>query len=63
MRLIFLLFVAILKNSDAAGKKGDFDFLIFVQDWPISDCIDWLSQNESRTGCSIKGKHLANGLA
>jgi hypothetical protein len=34
-------------------QKDDFDFLVLIQDWPVSDCIDWLSKNN--TDCSIKG--------
>ncbi len=36
------------------GRK-DFDFLIFAQDWPISDCIQWETKT-TKNECSIKSK-------
>ena len=35
----------------------DFDFLMFTQLWPISNCIDWEERDHDNT-CSLNGKFL-----
>ena len=35
-----------------------FDFLMFTQLWPISNCIDWEERDHDNT-CSLNGKLLS----
>ena len=44
-------------NHAKNTKRGDFDYFLFTQDWPVSDCIDWLSKYNT-TKCSIKGNKI-----
>ena len=34
-----------------------FDFILFAQVWPISNCIDWEERSEDNT-CSLPSKYL-----
>ena len=46
-------------ESEALTESHDyhFDFLMFTQLWPISNCIDWEERDHDNT-CSLNGKYL-----
>ena len=46
-------------ESEALTESHDdyFDFLMFTQLWPISNCIDWEERDHDNT-CSLNGKFL-----
>ena len=39
-----------------------FDFLMFTQLWPISNCIEWEERDHENT-CSLNGKYVLFWLA
>eukprot|EP00093_Oithona_nana_P010941 10941.XXX_250311_249084_1 [CDS] Oithona nana genome sequencing. len=58
MTMIVLIWVISLLSYSFYAQGVDsnkYDVIFFVQDWPISDCIDW--QRNSGGRCSIKDYH------
>ena len=55
---------SILPKLEMTNKPHDhqFDFLMFTQLWPISNCIDWEERNHDNT-CSLNGKYVLLWLA
>ena len=54
MHVILSIFFTLFITVSGAAQ---YDYLTFVQDWPISDCIDWLEAIPSASKCSIKGNY------
>ena len=46
-----------LETSESTSHHHDhkFDFILFAQVWPISNCIDWEERSEDNT-CSLPSK-------
>ena len=44
-------------EASTESHDHDFDFLMFTQLWPISNCIDWEERDHDNT-CSLNGKFL-----
>ena len=48
------------ENSESTSHHHHdhkFDFILFAQVWPISNCIDWEERSEDNT-CSLPSKYL-----
>ncbi|XP_044744988.1 ribonuclease Oy-like [Coccinella septempunctata] len=60
--LLFLEFSECVDNT--VSKNSDFDYLLYSQRWPITDCLEWRDKNETNE-CNMpkqRNSFLVHGL-
>ena len=51
LALVLVLVATVVVEVEAA--EDDFDFFIFAQNWPVTNCIEW-KERSSRNTCNIR---------